>query len=108
MARHGAEWWAKRVEELDRGGDPEGVARRHGVRARTLIWWRSELRKRGRTGPGPRLLPVVVSAVPPRAAAALADVLEVFIEIGVTRITMRGAVSAEHVSAIVTASTRAC
>jgi hypothetical protein len=54
------------------------------------------------------LLPVVVRTVPPRVAAGHADELEVFVEVGATRMTMRGAVSAEHIAALVTASTRSC
>lgn len=108
MARHGAEWWAKRVEEVDRGGDPGVIARRHGVRERTLIWWRSELRRRARETPGPRLLPVVVSAPARDTAAMHAGELEVFVEIGSIRMTLRGAVSAEHVAAIVASSSRSC
>ena len=33
---------------------------------------------------------------------------EILIEIGMTKITLRGAVSVEHLAAIVTAVTRAC
>lgn len=108
--RHTAEWWAKPVAELAAGGEARLVARRHGVRERTLIWWRSELRrrarKRGRSGP--RLLPVVVRAAPIPVQLARADEVEVFVEVGATRMTMRGAVSAEHLAAIVSASARVC
>ena len=38
MERHRADWWAERLEELAQGGDADEIARRHGVRARTLIW----------------------------------------------------------------------
>jgi hypothetical protein len=107
--RHTADWWAKRIEELAQSGDACAVARRHGVRERTLIWWRSELRRRARKETKPRLLPVVVRAVLPQASphAPRADELEVFVEIGAARMTVRGAVSAEHLAALVTASARA-
>lgn len=108
MSRHGAEWWAERIEELAQTGDAEGIARRHGVRAKTLRWWRSELRRRGRK-PSPvatRLLPVVVSSAPPRTVAS--SDLEVVVEVGPMRMTMRGAVTAEHLAALVAASARAC
>ena len=110
MERHRAEWWAKRIEELAKGGDAEDIARRYGVKTRTLIWWRSQLRKkaRERTGRRPRLLPVVVCSAP-RAVRALAEsALEVFVEVGASRMTLRGAVTAEHLAAIVSASARAC
>jgi hypothetical protein len=109
--RHRADWWAKRIEELVQSGDARAVARRYGVRERTLIWWRSELRRRARKDATPRLLPVVVRAVLPRAPSPPAprdDELEVFVEIGAARMTVRGAVSAEHLAALVTAAARAC
>jgi len=109
MTRHAAEWWAKRVAEFARTGDARTVAERHGVKAATLIWWRSELRKRARDGASQRMLPVVVSATPARALPShVVDELEVFVEVGAARMTLRGAVSAEHLAAIVSASTRTC
>ncbi|MCK6537534.1 MAG: transposase [Polyangiaceae bacterium] len=63
--RHSREFWARLIGEVERGGGVEAVARRHGVRPRTLIWWRWRL------GQGPRrsgrkaqLLPVVVRGAP--------------------------------------------
>ncbi len=110
MERHRAEWWAKRIEELAQSGDAEEIARRHGVKARTLIWWRSQLRKkaRERTGGKPRLLPVVVRSAPRAGRAPAESALEVFVEVGAARMTLRGAVTAEHLAAIVSASARAC
>ena len=110
MERHRAEWWAKRIEELAQGGDAEEIARRHGVKTRTLIWWRSQLRKkaRERTGRKPRLLPVVVRSAPRPVRALAKSALEVFVEVGDVRMTLRGAVTAEHLAAIVSASARAC
>lgn len=107
--RHAAEWWVSRVAEVEAAGDLEGVARRHGVKAGTLKWWRTQLRKRARTSarPSPRLLPVVMKDA--AATPALAhDPLEVFVEVGTTRMTLRGGVSAEHLAAIVTAAARSC
>ena len=108
--RHTAQWWSERVAEFAQTGDARAVARRHGVKERTLVWWRSELRRRTRegSGPGPRLLPVVVTASPPRMAAVPVDELEVFVEVGAARMTVRGAVSAAHLAALVTASARTC
>jgi len=106
--RHTAQWWAERVAEFAQTGDARAVARRHGVNEATLVWWRSELRRRAREGAVPRLLPVVVRTGPPRVPAVQTCELEVFVEIGATRMTMRGAVSAEHLAAVVSASTRSC
>ena len=105
MAKHDAAWWAERVEELAKGGDAKELARRYGVRERTLTWWRSELRRRAATGSRQRLLPVVVA---PRRAEPARTELEVVVETGMTRMVLRGAVGAEHLAAIVTASTRTC
>jgi transposase-like protein len=110
MERHRADWWAERLEELARGGDAEEIARRHGVRARTLLWWRSQLRRKSaaKSGKGPRLLPVVVRGAARALRAAPESALEVFVEVGATRMTLRGAVTSEHLAAIVAASRRAC
>jgi transposase-like protein len=106
--RHAAEWWAARVAEVGATkGDLETVARRYGVKASTLRWWRTELRRRARTATSPRLLPVVVKAAPP-VRTLNANALEVLVEIGATRMTLRGDVSAEHLAVIVTASARSC
>ena len=106
--RHAAEWWAERVAELAATGDAQAVARRHGVKVGTLKWWRTELRERSRAAPSPRLLPVVVKAAPPPRPRAPVDELEVFVEVGAARVTLRGGVSAEHLAAIVTAAARSC
>lgn len=106
--RHRAEWWAERVAEVGASGDAEAVARRHGVKASTLRWWRTELRKRARNIASPRLLPVVVKAAPPPVRVDVAEALEVLVEIGSTRMTLRGDVSGEQLAAIVTAAARSC
>ena len=103
-----ADWWAKAVAELDATGDTAEVAWRHGVRTATLIWWRSELRKRARGAATPKLLPVVVRESSARAALDIATALEVVVEIGAARVTMRGAVSPEHLAAVVSAAARTC
>jgi transposase-like protein len=110
MERHRADWWAKRVEELAQGGDADEIARRHGVKTRTLIWWRSQLRRKARekTSRAPRLLPVVVRPAPRAAAASREAPLEVFVEVGAARMTLRGAVTPDHLAAIVSAAARTC
>ena len=110
MGRHRADWWAERLEELAQGGGAEEIARRHGVRVRTLIWWRSQLRRRSpaKSGKKLRLLPVVVRPPATRVRAAPESALEIFVEVGTTRMTLRGAVTAEHLAAIVGAASRAC
>lgn len=101
MARHREDWWAKRVAELARSGDADAIARRHKVRVRTLVWWRSELARRAREKreTGPRLLPVVVATRPNDSTDK--DWIEVVIEIGAARVSARGALSPEHLVALV-------
>lgn len=100
------------MAEVEASGDAEAVARRHGVKASTLRWWRTELRRRERKVASPRLLPVVVKAAPSRGPSHVrgdeAESLEVLVEIGATRMTLRGGVSTEHLVAIVTAVARSC
>lgn len=105
--RHTAEWWSERLAELAETGDSRAIARRHGVRERTLLWWRSELRRRARTSEPSRLLPVVLAS-PARPATTHVAELDVFVEVGAARVTVRGALSAEHLAALVSASARAC
>jgi hypothetical protein len=107
MSRHGAAWWRERVKELARGGDAEQIASRHGVRASSLKWWRWEFARRERDA-GPRLLPVVVESAPDRRAGRTDDALEVVVESGAFRVSVRGAVSAEHLAALMAAVSGAC
>jgi transposase-like protein len=108
MTRHTADWWAERLEELGETGDAAAMARRHGVRLGTLVWWRSELRRRRREGAGPRLLPVVVRASRPACNEERGASLELVVEVGSARITVRGAVTAEHLAAIVSTAAGSC
>jgi hypothetical protein len=107
MSRHSAEWWRERVKELGRGGDAEEIAERHGVRVDSLKWWRWELARRADQA-GPRLLPVVVEATPAPRAAPLGTELEVVVEVGAVRVSVRGAVSAEHLAVLMGAVSRTC
>lgn len=109
--RHNAEWWSARVAEFAATGDARAVARQHGVRERTLIWWRSELRRRqreaGTPAAVPRLLPVVVGRGAPLPAGACGGI-ELVVELGRARVTVRGVLTAKQLAAVVTASARAC
>ena len=101
MSRHRADWWQKRVDELARGGDADVVALRHGVRASTLRWWRTELKRRaGDLSRPATFLPVVVARALAPSGTVPGDV-EVVVEMGAARVSLRGAVSAAHVEAIV-------
>lgn len=107
MARHARSFWEQRVAEVERGAPLEAVARRHGVNARTLQWWRFELRRQSREqaapAPVPTLLPVVVRGGPARMGGAQ-------VEITVGRAAMRVPVGTdvEYVAALVGAVARRC
>jgi len=98
------------VGEVDAGASVDAVARRHRVKASTLRWWRSQLRKKRGTEPGLRLLPVVVDEPMlggPRDPAA-ETLTELVLEARSVRIVLRGPLSAEQLSAIFGAVTRPC
>jgi transposase-like protein len=64
VARHDREFWECACREVDRAAKVGEVARRLGVRAGTLSWWRWKLRQEGRTHRrtrGAAFLPVVVA-----------------------------------------------
>jgi transposase-like protein len=107
MSKHSAEWWSKRVTELARGGDVEQIASRYGVRASSLKWWRCEFARRAREG-GPRLLPVVVQPVQEPRAETHDDGIEVVVECGAVRVCVRGAVTVEHLAALMGTVSRTC
>jgi hypothetical protein len=107
MSRHSAEWWSKRVTELSRGGDAEQIASRHGIRASALKWWRWEFARRAREA-GPRLLPVVVELAREQRVEMHDDALEIILECDAVRVCVRGAVSPEHLAALMGALPRAC
>ena len=94
--RRSRAYWEKLVAEAERVGSVERVARRHGVVAKRIVWWRWWLRRerpsraaRAKKTKGsavkskaPRLLPVVVAPVPNTAVGAV-------IEIAVADVKMR-------------------
>ena len=94
------------MRELARGADAEVIAQRHGVRVESLKWWRWELARRAAEA-GPRLLPVVVEATPARRTEPGAE-LEVVVEAGAIRVSVRGAVTAEHLAVLMGAVSRTC
>ena len=96
---------------MSRGEDAESIARRHGVKARTLVWWRSELVRRARekstSAPSPRLLPVVIDRSRRAIVEVRDDVLDVVVELDTARVVVRGAIRPEHLAALVAAA-RSC
>ena len=107
MAKHRAAWWQKRVDEWAAGGDPEQIARRHSVTTKLLLWWRSELSRRARRAVGdstPTFLPVVVAPAQTPSAQTSDDALaslDLVVEVGAARMSLRGAIDTAHIEAIV-------
>jgi hypothetical protein len=66
------EWQDLMVAWQKSGESSEAFAARHGVRERTLVWWRSELKRRG-AGRGAVLVPVKV--VPSREQASVVELV---------------------------------
>ena len=60
MTSHPRPFWAGLVAALERGADLHETAERHRVKATTLRWWRTQIRREHRRPPA--LLPVVVRA----------------------------------------------
>ncbi|MFI5297309.1 MAG: hypothetical protein ACHREM_04365 [Polyangiales bacterium] len=116
MAKHRAAWWQKRVDEWAAGGDPEQIARRYNVTTKTLSWWRAELSRRARrtvAGDTPTFLPVVVgTASTPGTAMATSNAapasLDVVVEVGSARMSLRGAIDTAHIEAIVRGMVARC
>jgi hypothetical protein len=77
--RHTRSFWERLAAEVDKRGAVWPVAKRHGVRVRTLAWWRWKLKHdRAFVVRRPRLLPVVVAGEPAMGTRA-SQVLELAI-----------------------------
>jgi transposase-like protein len=74
--RHTREFWRRLSTAVDDGATIERTAQQHGVRPRTLSWWRWRLRheakktQKRKKNPEAKLLPIVLRAQPPREVAA--------------------------------------
>jgi transposase-like protein len=110
--RHDRAFWSKAVNEVERGGNLERVARRLGVRPKTLDWWRWRLGaervapKKNETRVAPkrketRLVPIVVESLPIASDAT--------IEIAIRDVCMRvvSGTDVRYVAALIDA-VRAC
>lgn len=79
--RHTREFWRRLSAAVDEGATIESTAQQHGVRPRTLSWWRWRLRHEAKKRrPEAKLLPIVVRAQPPRevmpgSASIVVDIL---------------------------------
>ena len=97
--------WRRLVAEAERIGSVAKTAGRHGVKAKTLAWWRWNLRGEASTRKRARLLPVVL---PPTAQAVAVTAFP--IEITVRDVTFRVCAQSDvgYVAALVAAVRSAC
>ena len=107
MHRQPRRFWEKLVAEVEREGSVGEVARRRGVKPRTLTWWCWKLRTERSSTPGssaePRLLPIVLRDTTPQWSA----VPTVVVEVGELRVRVEPGTDVGYVAALVGAL-RAC
>jgi transposase-like protein len=99
--RRDREFWQQAISELKGGETIAVVARRHGVRAKTLAWWKWKLgSERMRS---PQLLPVVV-----RQAEARASAMSIELRVGEVRVLIESGTDVKYVADLVSALQGAC
>jgi transposase-like protein len=98
--RHDREFWERACREIRRGAKIEDVARRLGVRPRTLQWWSWKLRDES-VKPA-EFLPVVVA----ERTTAVATPIE--LETNGVRLRVEGGTDVRYVAALVAAIRSAC
>lgn len=85
-ARRSRAEWEQLVREVEGGGSVAEVARRHGVRARTLTWWRWQLRRGKVARSATKAVQMVPVRVREAARPAVDDVVEVLVRGAVVRV----------------------
>lgn len=101
---HTAGWWSERMAELSAGRSVGEVARQHRVREKTLIWWRSELKRRARVVVSPqRLLPVVLSESSNVFEQQASGEIDVVLETRRGTLRLRGNIDLHQLGALVSA-----
>jgi transposase-like protein len=105
-ARRSRAEWEQLVREAESGGTIADVARRHGVRPRTLTWWRWQLRR----GKVARSATKAVQMVPVRVREvvrpAVDDVVEVLVRGAGVRV--RGGPDPRYVAELAAALAARC
>jgi transposase-like protein len=100
--RHDREFWERACREVRRGGKIADVARRVGVKPRTLQWWSWKLRQEPNAEPA-EFLPVVVGGqMPPASTRALE------LETNGVRIRVEPGTNVQYVAALIVAIRAAC
>jgi len=102
--RHDREFWERACREVWQGGNSGDVARRLGVRPRTLAWWCWQLgrKKTARRNRRAEFLPVVVDHV------ASTSVASIEIETSGVRIRVDVGTDIQYVAGLVNALRASC
>jgi hypothetical protein len=102
--RHDREFWERACREVRRGAKADDVARRLGVRPRTLAWWCWQLgrKKTARRTRRAEFLPVVTSGAPPIVATRLE------LDANGVRIRVDVGTDVQYVAALVNALRASC
>lgn len=105
--RHTREFWRRLSAAVDGGATIESTAQRHGVRPKTLAWWRWRLRREDQSRPEAKLLPIVLRAEATREAVSGTTpiVIDVFNEVAL-RVPVGSDVG--YVAALVAAVRKTC
>lgn len=105
--KHGREFWAELSAEVDAGRSVDAVSKRHGVRPKTLSWWRWKLNQAPNPSTRKRrkadFLPVVVTE---RNAGRGGDLLEVLFDD--VRVRLESGTDVAYVARLVDALRRPC
>lgn len=103
--RYGHDFWARAVAEVEGGARVVDVARRLGVNAGTLAWWRRNLRQKREKQPvRTTFLPVVAA----ERAVAVAAVETLELTVGSVQIRVRVGTDVEYVAGLVRAINERC
>ena len=108
--RHDRDFWRRAYREVNEGATVGDVARRLGVRPRTLTWWCWRLRQEGarpRRVRSPAFLPVVAASREIVTAAPFSDG-RVELEVASVRVRVGVGTDVEYVAALVSAIRDAC
>jgi transposase-like protein len=105
--KHGREFWAGLSAEVDAGRSVDAVSKRHGVRPKTLSWWRWKLSQGAtrtfRKSRKNALLPVVVTD---GDVARGGELLEVAVDD--VRIRLECGTDVAYVARLINALRRSC
>lgn len=104
--RRSRAFWKRLVAEVARGSTIARTAERHGVKPKTLAWWRWTLRREDATVTNAQLLPVVFSAGPSSGSSPAVEAIAIEVHDVSFRVPVGSDVS--YVAALVAAVRATC